>query len=321
MEFILPPWAFALLPAPFLLAALFWGAPVIALVSELVGMVTKKPFPIRVGQHGSRLAVLGHALFWILVAGVAAWQWPAPWASDFAQANQLALLLTFAVPMLGSLFLTAYDLTWKGSKERRAMHFLLGALACLTIKYGYWGLAILALLGFRGIPLDTPAFIPTASSALWPLFALWMPLSLSLAAGLGLCYLVARRSKDDWGRDYYRFAAPFLAKWHILTGLCALGLLVWLGLGLTTTMNLFLPQILYSGVASVVCLVLGMGMSTMISVGDNPMRMKVAMLGVTVLNYLHVGLLLVAACEILTHYIPGWNLPTFVPALLQLARG
>lgn len=321
MEFTLPPWVFALLPALLLLAALFWGAPVIALVSELMGMVTKKPFPIRVGQHISRLAVKGHALFWLAVLGMVASQWNALRASDFVQANHQSLLLVLAVPVMGSLLLIAYDLSWKGSKERRLMHFLLGALACLTIKYGYWGLVMLALLRFRGIPLDTPAFIPTASSALWPLFGLWMPLSLCLAAGLGLCYLVARRNKDDWGRDYYRFAAPFLAKWHILTGLASLVFLVWLVLNLKAGMNLFLPQILYPGAASAASLGLGLAVSLGLAASDNPMRMKVGMLTIAVLDYLHVGLFLLAVCETLTRYVPGWSLPTFVPALLHLIQG
>ena len=58
-------WAFALLPFLLLLAALFWGAPAIALVSELIGLVSGKPFPARVARQLSRLAVMGHALFWL----------------------------------------------------------------------------------------------------------------------------------------------------------------------------------------------------------------------------------------------------------------
>lgn len=319
MELTLPPWIFALLPALLMLAALFWGAPAIALISELIGMVTNKPFPIRCGQQVSKLALKGHGVFWLAAIAAGAFLFAHPfWMSEFAQVNQLLLLLILALPALGSLLLAAYDLSWKGSKQRRLMHFLLGCLANVCIKYGYWGLVVLALLLFRGLPLNTPAFIPTSGSALWPFFGLWMPLSLSLASGLGLCYLVLRRDKDDWGRDYYRFAAPFLAKWHLMTSLACLALLIWLFLSLKDGMNLFLPWIFYPGMASVGCLALGMLLTLALILNENPMRMKVAMLGVVLANYLHVGFFLLAVCETLTHYAPGWSLPTFVPELLRL---
>ena len=63
-------WAFALLPFLLLLAALFWGAPAIALVSELIGLVSGKPFPARAARQLSRLAVMGHALFWAVFSGL-----------------------------------------------------------------------------------------------------------------------------------------------------------------------------------------------------------------------------------------------------------
>ena len=47
MALAVPLWAFALLPLFLLLAALFWGAPAISLVSELIGLVSGKPFPAR----------------------------------------------------------------------------------------------------------------------------------------------------------------------------------------------------------------------------------------------------------------------------------
>ena len=51
MTLDLPVWAFApLSPIP-LLAALFWGAPLMALVSELISAADGKPFPARAARQ------------------------------------------------------------------------------------------------------------------------------------------------------------------------------------------------------------------------------------------------------------------------------
>lgn len=156
MVLSIPSWAFALLPLAFFVAALFWGAPAVALVSELIGAVTGKPFPARCARQISALAVRGHALGWmcVLIAGGVLWSgsfWQSPWATG----NRLMLILAMALPLCGTLALVAYDLGWKGARERRLFHILLGCVANVPIKYGYWGLAGLALLAFRDLPLGT----------------------------------------------------------------------------------------------------------------------------------------------------------------------
>lgn len=318
MELVYPFWAFFVLPALFLLAAIFWGVPVLAVISELMAMVSGKPFPKRCSQHLSRLAVWGHGCFWLVLFGGGILLGSKFWHQEFVQGYLLAVLLTLGIPMLGSLLLVAHDLSWKGAKARPLTHFGLGLLSCLSLKYGYWSLVVLALLYFRGIPLDAPAFIPPVQSSLWPLIGLWMPLSVCLGAALGLGYLVMRRGRDDWGRDYYRYAAPFLAKWHLLTGLGSCLVLGWLFWSVKSGFNMYLPQIFYPGMAGVACLVLGLVISAGLVLSENPMRMKASILALVMLSYLQSGFLLLALCETLTRYLPGWSVPTFVPAVLDL---
>ncbi len=321
MALIIPQWAFALLPLLLLLAALFWGAPAIALVSELIGLVSGKPFPSRAARQVSRMALGGHLVFWLVVAGCAMTLISHPfWESAFVNDNRLLLMASAALPFFGSLALAGYDLGWKGAKERKAMHLLLGCVANVPIKYGYWALAGMGLLFFRDVGLSSPAFLPPRGSALWPLMALWLPLSLCLASAIGQCYLLLRRNADDWGRDYYRFAAPFLAKWHLASGLAVLMVLVWLYASLKGVFNLHLPQIFYAGTASAAALGLAMILSLFVSLSENPMRLKLSMIGAAVLSLTHASLLLVAIIETLNRYVPGWSVPTFMPDLLQLFR-
>ena len=312
-------WAFALLPFLLLLAALFWGAPAIALVSELIGLISGKPFPARAARQMSRLGVRGHALFWIAVlAGGAMFLSHPASQSEFAAANRMLLAVTAALPFFGTLALVAYDLGWKSAKERKAIHLLLGCVSNVAIKCGYWGLVVLALLLFRGISLDSPSFLPPWGSALWPLAALWLPMALGLTAAGGLAYLLLRRNTDDWGRDYYRFAAPFLCKWHLALGLVTLAVTVWMYLSLKGVFNLHLPQILYAGAAATACLVLAMSLSLLVCGSEHPMRLKVSMLLITILTMLHAGLFTVAILETLNRYVPGWSVPTFMPQVLRL---
>jgi hypothetical protein len=155
---------------------------------------------------------------------------------------------------------------------------------------------------------------------LWPLLALWLPLSLCLAAAIGQCYLLLRRNADDWGRDYYRFAAPFLAKWHLVCGLVVLLVLIWLYASLKGVFNLHLPQIFYAGLTSAACLGLAMILSLFVSISENPMRLKLSMIGVAIFSLTHASLLLVAILETLNRYVPDWSVPTFMPDLLLLFR-
>lgn len=321
MALILPQWAFALLPLPLLLAALFWGAPAIALVSELISLISGKPFPARAARQMSRLALGGHVLFWLVIAACAALLSTQPfWQSEFVTGNRLLLMAALALPFFGSIALAGYDLGWKVARERKTIHFLLGCLANVPIKYGYWALAGLGLLFFRGVSLGSPDFLPPWGSALWPLMALWLPLSLCLAAVIGQCYLLLRRNADDWGRDYYRFAAPFLAKWHLICGLVVLAVLVWLYASLKGVFNLHLPQIFHAALAGMACLGVAMLLSLLVTVSENPMRLKVSMVVAAVLSLTHASLLLVAILETLNRYVPGWSVPTFMPELLRLLR-
>jgi hypothetical protein len=318
MELILPHWAFALLPLPLLIAAIFWGAPAIALVSELIGLISGKPFPSRAARQMSRLALGGHVLFWLIaVVCAAALSAHSFWRSAFAVDNRMLLIASAALPLFGSLALAGYDLGWKLIRERRLVHFLLGCVANLPIKYGYWALAGLGLLLFRNVDIDSPAFLPPWGSALWPLMALWLPLSLYLGAGAGLCYLLLRRNADDWGRDYYRFAAPFLAKWHLVCGLVVLLVLIWLYASLKGVFNLHLPQIFYAAMAAVACLGLSMALALLVGTSENPMRLKLSMVGMAALSLVHASLLLVAILETFNRYL-GWSVPTFMPELLRL---
>ncbi|MDY0274477.1 MAG: hypothetical protein RBR42_03445 [Desulfomicrobium sp.] len=318
MAFSLPYWFFAVLPLIFLVAGLFWGAPLLSLCAELGSLITGKPFPSRCARQISRMGIMGHTLFWVLLSiwGLLLLHHPL-WTHDLVSTHRILILAGLGVPVVGSLLYLAYDLTWKKARKNKGAHFFLGVVANLALKYGYWSLVVISLVAFRNLPWQSPAFIPPLASALWPVVCLWLPLSVLLAASLGLGYVVLRRNKDDWGRDYYRYAPLFLAKGHLFAGVLTFMVLAWLFFSLQGIFNLFLPQIWYPALVSLAGLALALLCSAWLLCTDNPMRFKGLMFLGVVFSYLHIGFLVIAILETLNRYVPGWDIATFSQLLVQ----
>lgn len=299
MTFSLDGWLLLLLPVALAILALFWGTPLMALVTELGAAITGRPLPLRLAQQLVRPALVIHPAVW---AAVGATLWA---ASPSAMTSEDALpWTTLAVAMAGSCLTLAWGLTWQAARARRAFHLGLGAMANLCLKYGYWGAVFLAVA-------PQPEAIPWSLAGLWPLAALF------LTACCGPLYLILRRQADDWGRDYYRYAARTLGRWVAGTALLPVAGVAWVWATFHGQANLWLPQVALPAL-------LGLGLAGLAAVlglalarAEHPMRHKVLMAAVAVLGLVASTLLALAVAEGLTHYAPGWHIPTPVPGLLE----
>jgi hypothetical protein len=131
-----------------------------------------------------------------------------------------------------------YRFTWKALKPAKVLHALIGLLC--------WLGATATLVLFLGVKRTASAYpdvfpadptlvsyfdalltIP-AGSYFWPLLAQAVPLSVGMAAGLGLGYLLLRRRDEDFGRDYYAFALRYTARWALCATLLQAVALVWM---------------------------------------------------------------------------------------------
>jgi hypothetical protein len=61
-------------------------------------------------------------------------------------------------------------------------------------------------------------------------------------------------------------------------------------------------------------------LSLFVGVSENPMRLKVSMIGTAFFSLVHASLLVVTILETWNRYLPGWSVPTFMPDLLHLFR-
>ena len=132
-----------------------------------------------------------------------------------AQADVLVWLLLIC----GTLCISLYASLWRTLRNVPALHqtlALLGTAFCYAAVYGV--MAIVAAeasfeLGEAKAQSLRALFLPRETSPLWNGVSYLLPLTLTMAGGLGALWLVARRHRDDYGRDHYTQMLPWCAVW------------------------------------------------------------------------------------------------------------
>lgn len=207
------------------------ASPLLACGIELTGLAKKQVFYRKTAQH---LSVMGLSCgLYILVVLGGTWLLVASRAPETPLPDPKALLGTTGLSALAMWLAAnlAYVFTWKSLHEARGLHATLGLAA------GVGGLTSLIRLILTLLPMAAPVAEAGAPAApaldLTPLLApcagLAVVLALALAGTTGLTYILYRRNRDDWGRDYYTFALKLCAKWAGLALLASLAGLAWLG--------------------------------------------------------------------------------------------
>ncbi|THB62990.1 MAG: hypothetical protein D6E12_17905 [Desulfovibrio sp.] len=139
---------------------------------------------------------------------------------------------------LSLVLMLAYRFTWKALSKAKGAHITLGVVSALTVTAAIIYVLFLkrtlflypvaftidpSLATFFGsmpsIPLD---------SFFWPMLGQVTALAICSCGALGLLYLLARRQRDDFGRDYYAYAAKHFATWAVLAGVVQFPFQTWL---------------------------------------------------------------------------------------------
>jgi hypothetical protein len=259
------------------------GGPVIALVSGLLGWGRRFPFLRKFGQQVSRLALYSSLVWIACLAGLAWWvQSSPPWRTavlEVADWRELAAL--GAIVVCGLVFLAAYTATWKALKQRPLVHGLIGLISAAGMNIGLvWGLnlALVVLTGLQGQTNGLPAQLPSSLQPvqfelLWPAAAQTAPLLLGGAGVLAMVFLLLRRNRDDFGRDYYRFAVPCAARWSLLFGLQVGGPALAIPLMGQTAQGLE-PSFMAVGLSACLLLLASAVLSGLVLRSGSPLRLK-----------------------------------------------
>lgn len=182
-----------------------------------------------------QLAVCALILGWIMLVGIRIWIF---FNSDsYVPQSFLGMIVELSWAALGFAIVTAslHFALWKLMVNHRIIH---GSLAILIGINGI--IAVTALLG--SLRMLTALDLPNATElTLWDLFNFTVfpspfldsamhviPLCLAMPAAAAAVWLVLRRRRDDYGRDYYNNMVPWCCRWAlgfwilatVVTGLC-----------------------------------------------------------------------------------------------------
>lgn len=182
----------------------------------------------RCSRQQARFANLLNWLFAVCGVGVAA-SGVIPYAS-LPLLYRVGIYAGGGLLLAGTLIWTVVTAAWKPLRRWPVLHGLLAFVAgsCLA-ALPLIGLVIgrVAIQGME-LPAQNDAqalvdlLLPTVSDPFWLYVGLVHFLEVASAGALGLCWLLIRRRADDFGRDYYIFAAQWCGEWAAWGGWIAL---------------------------------------------------------------------------------------------------
>ena len=283
-----------------------WGTYIIAVVCEIASRISKRIFLDKFAMQMARLGTLTHCAVWLAV-GCGAFLIFSDYPSllkNMHGANTPLLLGTIALGLVGTALLSIYFGTWKiFKKKQKIVHIALGLLGILCLKPLFW----IPIIALRAQAMSTEKLhvstLPGLDSLLWPLGVQWAILSVSLSAVLGMGYLLLRRNRDDFGRDYYKYAFPVCAKWALFPIPALMATCAWASM-------LFVPQLDFGDSLPLVASLGIRGISLffvaiiwiVIIRSKTPLRLKGAIVASIVLTWLFLFGTINALWEILGTY-------------------
>lgn len=274
------------------------GAPLLALLGERLAIARKRVFLDKLG--GQLIAMAGILALCTIPFTLGTWfmSWAGGWVALYLKQPDLplpAFSLELAGPLnllcgglyaLALIFLLLYWLTWKPMRKHKGTHSFLGVLTVFFCL-----LALLVILAAKRTGLNNPelfsadlspeAFVAsfsnlTLTSPFLPLVAECLAMCVAAGAGIGLFYLLIRRNKEDFGRDYYNFALKKAASWALVSGSLCLFLGGWLAFVLLPELRMLQfqqPKVIYFA-TGLLCQVLACLCWGLVQAGATPLRNK-----------------------------------------------
>ena len=209
------------------------GAPIMAVILEITAKARKKIFYDKLAQQITALTLILYLLFIICLGGTAAFfSRQMPWLKDWfinPASPVMIFYITLGIALAG---LIPYKYTWKKLKKSKPLHIMLGSIGALgglaTIH-----VATVVMQKFFTLQMESPNpavpavpffthFQQIPGKAGLCLAGIYLIMALSFAATASGLYLVIRRNKDDFGRDYYKFSLPVVSRWALFPTLIQL---------------------------------------------------------------------------------------------------
>lgn len=166
-----------------------------------------------------QLAVLGVILGWALLIGSRVWLYYTQ-HEDITSGivpflKEISWIMLSIGVLLGSIFLSLRNVL----KNMPVLHVTIGMISaaqnCIALIIVIFTIrATSATLTPEAANLALPELFPSSwDDPLWSAFCYTLPLVLAMPGAIAACWLVIRRKKDDYGRDYYNTMVPWCAAW------------------------------------------------------------------------------------------------------------
>lgn len=220
--------AIMLAPAFFsLLGLAAFGSPIVATLGEMAAKTKKRVFYDKLGQQVAAMGCILIPLLLLIDCGAAAVAY-LKFPQYFQQIVNLSQQFMWALVACGAftVFSLLYMATWKVMRNSKGAHMALGVLATVASVA-----SIAQIVPAKMLLTLTAETTPTAAQAqpmALAMAVMYTVLTVSAAAGLACAYLVIRRNKDDFGRDYYNFALKLAARWAAIPMIGFLACQGWL---------------------------------------------------------------------------------------------
>ena len=285
----------ALVCLPLSLALAAAGLPLTSAVLLFNPPKRVKVFRDKYGQQTSTSCLLC-GLFAVLglVCGAAALQQFAPASAAFWLGWPLPALPLAAALLLSAALAGAYRAVWQNLKDNRPLHSAIGVAASLAA----WALGYLFLSFFRHYalsplqPEDDPfLFVPPLDSLAWLLLPAALCLTLVMAGSVATLYLIHRRDKDDFGRDYYNYGLKMGSRWAVGGAAGTMACIAGMGLRLWPTVrDLPLRPLFFWGEAvTLLALLMAVILWVLVMRNQNALRLKLHMVAAFILAWLAVS--------------------------------
>mgnify|MGYP000647971852 FL=1 len=264
------------------------GAAVTACLAEASSGLGGKKFWDKFGQQQSAMGAKAFILFlFLIVSGVFWCPVPAVYSLGSAFYPSGSGVGVALFPLLGGLLgMAVYSVSWVSLRHNKPLRRFLGVVSLLALLGGLYGCLNIflarALFAWPQVaPLWSEVWVP-ATWAVWPAWAGVVLNGIGAAGAAGMGYLLLRREKDDFGRDYYRFAMRGAAKWAMVLFLPAALGIGWAVLRAQALSDYDLIALATAGLAALVLVWL----STRVLRHPHPLRLKGSVITVCVLTWI-----------------------------------
>lgn len=187
-----------------------------------------------------QMAILGLLLGWLILIGSRVWLYYTQPLRQPGSMENFLLEMSWMLFSMGVLLSSIFYSLRNVLKNMPILHTTIGMISAVQ------NCVALALILFStrvGASIHTttnealalPELFPSSwDDPLWTCLCYSLPLILAAPGAMAACWLVLRRKKDDYGRDYYNTMVPWCANWARYAWLC-----LWLLLLVSTGMQIW----------------------------------------------------------------------------------